>query len=142
MTLQSTVALTIRRTFKGAGVNICNYLSDTLLRSFGGRGLMSITRLFLFLFLRLRNSHLVLTRLTRPAFCIARGKTRFWMPRSVTSLDPVMSRYWRTVQFWPRMERIWLSQTPWRTTWRRRFIFSVGNNQYLALGGNIIVLFL
>ena len=84
-------------------------------------------------------SHLVLTRLTRPAFCMARGNTRFWIPRSVTSLDPVISRYWRTVQFCPRMERIWLSQTPWRTTWRSFFIFSAGNNEYLAPGGKYIL---
>ena len=31
---------------------------------------------------------LVLTRLTLPAFWMGRGKTRFWIPTSVTSAEP------------------------------------------------------
>ena len=31
---------------------------------------------------------LVLTRLTLPAFWMERGKTRFWIPTSVTSAEP------------------------------------------------------
>ena len=59
---------------------------------------------------------LVLTRLTLPAFWMERGKTRFWIPTSVTSAEPVMSRCCTTGQCWPMMERVWLSQTPCRTT--------------------------
>ena len=41
---------------------------------------------------------LVFTRFTRPAFWMLSGNTRFWIPRSVTSVLPVMSRYCRVVQ--------------------------------------------
>ena len=43
----------------------------------------------------------VLTRLTRPAFWMASGNTRFWIPTSVTSAEPVMSRCCSVVQFCP-----------------------------------------